>query len=432
MPSRKEPLSDRLLKALGPAPKGTRTEIRDTIVPGLMVRVTESGRKTFAVRARFGNADHATRRAIGEYGAITLSAAREIAKDWNEAVRRGRDPAAERKAAKQQHAEKGRSAFAAVVGDYVRNRVIGPDPATPILRTARDVERMLNVFVVQWGKRSIGDISRDDVETFIDKKAKTGPVAARKLLAILGSFYVWAGHQRIYRKAFTVSPCAGIKPSILIGDIRKRRRVLDDHELRAFVRNVERLRYPYGPVFRLLLLTLLRRNEAGRASWPEFNVTRGEWVIPAERMKGRNAKAVPHLVPITAEISALLDSLPRPNDGQFLFSTCAGAKPIATWSKVKEELDERMLRTLKACARKRGGDPDEVSLQNWTIHDIRRTGRSHLSAIATVSEETREALMAHIVPGVRGTYNVHDYLDEKRAALEAWHLRLRHITVATR
>src|SRR5437879_9410671 len=85
-----------------------------------------------------------------------------------------------------------------------------------------------------------------------------------------------------------------------------------------------------------------------------------------------------------------------------------------------------MLRTLRALAKRRGEDPAEVTLPRFVNHDIRRTVRSHLSRLK-VTEEAREAVMAHARPGIKGTYDLYDYLDEKREALELWAARLRSI-----
>jgi hypothetical protein len=85
-----------------------------------------------------------------------------------------------------------------------------------------------------------------------------------------------------------------------------------------------------------------------------------------------------------------------------------------------------MLRTLRALARRQGDDPAKVQLQHWTNHDIRRTVRSGLSRLK-VTEEAREAVLAHVRPGIKGTYDLHDYFDEKREALETWAARLRSI-----
>ena len=89
-----------------------------------------------------------------------------------------------------------------------------------------------------------------------------------------------------------------------------------------------------------------------------------------------------------------------------------------------------MLRTLRAMARRRGDDPAKVTLPAWTNHDIRRTVRSGLSRLK-IAEEAREAVLAHARPGIKGVYDKHDYLDEKREALELWAARLRSIVSPT-
>jgi integrase len=167
-------------------------------------------------------------------------------------------------------------------------------------------------------------------------------------------------------------------------------------------------------------------NEAADAAWDEFNFPESVWVIPASRMKGKAAKAQPHAVPLTKDILALLESLPRFKGGRYVFTTTAGRTPAWLTGKIKARLDRRMLRTLKALARTRGEDSALVTLPPFVNHDIRRTVRSRLSRLR-VTEEAREAVLAHARPGIKGVYDLHDYLDEKREALELWGARLRSI-----
>src|SRR5262249_54399633 len=89
-------------------------------------------------------------------------------------------------------------------------------------------------------------------------------------------------------------------------------------------------------------------------------------------------------------------------------------------------VDARMLRTLRALARQRGDDVAEVTLPPWTNHDIRRSVRSNLSKLR-IPEEVREAVLAHVRPGIKKTYDLHDYLDEKGDGLTLWAARLRSI-----
>jgi Arm DNA-binding domain len=91
-PEMKRTLNDRMIKALKPAAAGTRYEVRDIIVPGFRVRVTDKGQRTYMLRARYPGMAHSNRREIGDCGAITLEAARSKARRWLELIKQGIDP----------------------------------------------------------------------------------------------------------------------------------------------------------------------------------------------------------------------------------------------------------------------------------------------------------------------------------------------------
>jgi len=143
-------------------------------------------------------------------------------------------------------------------------------------------------------------------------------------------------------------------------------------------------------------------------------------------MKKTGREAKPHLVPLTDAILQVIEALPRFEDRDFLFSAGSTLLKASHFSKPKRRLDARMLRTLRAMARKNGGDPARVTLPEWENHDLRRTVRTHLSALR-IPEEVREAVLAHARPGIKGTYDFYEYHDEKREALDAWAVRLRSI-----
>src|SRR5262249_62360844 len=98
-------------------------------------------------------------------------------------------------------------------------------------------------------------------------------------------------------------------------------RTLNDVELFAFWRAVNRVPYPHGPIYRFLLLSGLRLNEVADAVRSEFDLAKGIWTIPASRMKGKNGKARPHSVPLTADIMAGFSALPPLHGGGYMVST---------------------------------------------------------------------------------------------------------------
>lgn len=69
-----------------------------------------------------------------------------------------------------------------------------------------------------------------------------------------------------------------------------------------------------------------------------------------------------------------------------------------------------------ALAKVRAELPD---VPNFTIHDFRRTARTHLAALG-VDPVVAERCLNHRIKGVEGIYNRHQYFDERRVALEQW------------
>jgi integrase len=411
------------ITGLKPAKKGRRYQVMDAMVPGFGIRVTETGSRTFILRTRYPGSDSPSRREIGKCDDITLSDAREKARRWREMVRKGIDPADEAERARYAEILKRQTTFAAVVEDFIRDKL-------PSERKGKDAEREIRRDLLpKWEKLAITEITDRHVSSLIKAKGRDGKVGARNLLALIKRFFRWVVAQPEYGLA--TSPCANLRATDILGEMKRSKgRVLSNDELFALWRAASRMPYPVGPAYQMLCLTALRLNEAVDGSWSEFNMRERIWVIPADRMKGKDSgkkQARAHAVPLTAEIAELLESLPRFKSGKFLFSTTAGRSPTWIGTKIKDRLDKRMLLTLRALAKHRGEDPADVTLPHFVNHDIRRTVRSHLSRLK-VTEEAREAVLAHARPGIKGTYDLHDYLDEKREALELWAARLREIT----
>jgi integrase len=436
----KKTLNDRTLKALKPAGKGTYDRM-DPLVPGFGVRVSEVGRKTFVLAARYPGSPFYARRALGVYGAMSLEKARAKAKAWLELIERGIDPKAEEERLKIAEQRKRENSFRMVAESYVAQAVIGPDPDRPRQRKADEVERSIEKeFVSAWGGRPVADITSDDVEAAIQTVVARGsPGQARNLLGIAKTLFGWAARQK--RFGLKASPCGELKAKHLIGAKASTDRILSDGEIAAFWRNVDRLTptdprnrgiaagrlgYPYGPLYKMLLLSGLRLNECGDARWGEFDLKEKLWTIPKERMKGTNEKARAHAVPLTDDMLAILGELPRFKGGDFLFSVTGGRTPVWASAKVKKKLDARMLRSLRALARMRGEDPAKVKLDPWVNHDLRRTLRSGLSRLR-VDHDVKEAVLAHVKTGIAGVYDRYEFLDEKREALTLWAGRLRDI-----
>ncbi|SHG53334.1 tyrosine-type recombinase/integrase [Bradyrhizobium erythrophlei] len=419
----------KLLKNKTRAQPGKRYTIWDAGLPGFGVRVTDN-HLSYIFAGRFPGSNHWTRREIGAVDAMDLAAAHAIARDWIEIGKQGKDPKAEMERREKEEARKKDHTFGSVVEAYIDERVIGPNPERPIMRKWNYVSRVLrDPFAKTFKERPIGTIDRADILAIIKMKKKRHPAEARSQLAVVKSLFNWALDQSF---GLERSVCSDIKPRAVIGEKNSRERALNDDEITALWRAADQTPYPVGPIYKMLLLTGLRRNEMVRASWSEFDLAKKLWIIPAARMKGRNVgsdgkRARPHLVPLTAPMLQILDTLPRFKHGDLLFSTTKGKKPLWMGSKVKDAIDVKVLEQLRAIAAERGNDPQKVDLKEWVNHDLRRTIRSNLSALKVVKEEVSEAILAHAKIGIIGTYNIYGYADEKREALELWGVRLHEL-----
>lgn len=413
----KKTLNDRTLKALKPAPAGKTYDVADGVVPGLFVRVSETDppRKTFVLLTRYPGSSNPTRRALGTYGALTLAKARDRARDWLELLRRGIDPRAEVERQRQAEQRQQRNTFAAVAEDFIKDKL-------PSERKGKEVERDIRrEFMPAWGTRPITDIAPHDVRAIVKAaKDRGAPYQAHNLLTTARRLFSWAIDQQVY--GLETSPCDRLKPKGLIGKKIFRKRILDDDELRAFWRATRRLGYPYGPLFRMLALTGQRKSEVAEARWSEINLGRKLWTIPAARMKADTV----HEVPLSDEVIAILESLPRFKKDDHVFTTTFGVKAVNGFSKAKGRLDSRMLRSWRALGRVQGKDRRAAHIEPWVIHDVRRTMRTQLSALP-VPDLVRELVIAHTKPGLHKVYDQFSYRDEKRNALALWARKLRSI-----
>ena len=403
-------LTDRYLTSV----KGASApyDIRDTEVPGLRCRVMPSGECTFVLLARYSRDGNPTRRALGTYPILSLAAARDKAIEWKRQLKAGGDPSAEEEWRLREEERKRQGSFAAVAQQFIAHI------HRQKLRTAAMMEHDLRkTFVAEWGSRSITEIRSDDVKRIIRRAVDRGAkYQAHSDFTLIRRVFNWSLGTDDH--GLQSNPCDRLSPTDLIGPREPRDRVLTDNELRALWRATDRLKYPHGPLYKLLMLTGVRLGEVCGARWSEFDLEHRNWTIPAARMKKTRTGAKAFVVPLT---SAMLDVLNDPNFPRFtsggcLFSFDFGKTPVRphSFSNVKEQLDALMREDLD------GPLPDFVN------HDVRRTVRTHLSALR-IAEEVREAVLAHTRGGIKRHYDQHDYFAEKLEALTLWNARLRSI-----
>jgi integrase len=404
-------LTDRFIQSRKTATPGRREDYFDALVPGLALRLTDRGNKSFVLVARYPSKPlNPTRRALGTYGQISLEEARQKARDWLSLIGKGIDPALEeerrRAAVRLQQA----NTFEVVAHAFL-------DRCAARLAKAGEARSiMAKEFLPRWRNRLVTEIAPREAAEAIRAIAERGaPYQAYNAFGWLRRFYNWAINSGEH--GVEMSPIARLSARDIIGQAKEpRSRILTDPEIRALWVGSERLGYPFGPVFQLLLITGQREREVADASWDEFDLENRLWTIPKARMKGDRA----HEVPLSDSALKVIRVLPR-FGGKYLFSSTGGKKPVSGFSKAKLRIGGLMAIEIGP-----GADEAAAVIAPWVIHDIRRTVRTHLSALP-VQDNIRELVIAHAKPGLHRVYDQHTYRDEKAECLNLWNRRLESI-----
>jgi integrase len=309
--------------------------------------------------------------------------------------------------------------FAAALQDYLDRvrRNLGP-------ATFKEMKRTLERdFLPTWRNRPISSITRGDINRVIDTIAARGAeIHANRALAYIRTFFNWT----VERGRLPISPVSGMKAPT---KEHSRDRVLSDDELRWLWQACEVVGWPFGPLLKLLLLTAQRRDEVAGMERPELDLQKQTWTMPREKAKNNRA----HEVQLSAAAIDVLNSIPRAGNG--LVFTMTGRTPVSGFSRVKLRIDTEMV---KARRRSLGfpeddeqyrkaiglsdGKPLPVEVPRWTLHDLRRTAATGMARLGFPPHVVDKVLnhVSGTIRGVAAVYNRFAYLEERRAALEAW------------
>jgi len=383
-------------------PAAGRCVYWDNLLPGFGLRITASGAKSWVAMYRVGG--KAVLETLGTVAKVPkVDDARQLARSSIGIAAGGQHPVRTRKAAKARAAANTINAATELYLSHC-DRDLRP-------KTAREWRRILQHDILpRWGERPLSEIGKADILAVLNDKASRrerrrrginsgAGVQANKTLTRLRTFFRWC----VDNDLVSTDPTGGVRKPV---KETPRDRVLSDAELCAFWKATEGLGLPFGPLFRLLLLTAQRESEVAGMRWQELD-ERGTWAIPSERTK--NGK--PHIVHLSDLATDELRRVPRVDGKDLLFSR-TGATPASGFSRAKVRLDERMAEAMG----------DDGALVPWTLHDLRRTATTGMAQLG-IAPHVADRVLNHTAGTIRGVaaiYNQFQYLDERRAALAAW------------
>lgn len=385
-------LTDIKLKSLRPRDKPYKVADRD----GLYVMVSLTGSITFRLDYRFnGRRETLT---IGRYsaGGYTLAGARDKANEARRQLREGVSPAREKADGKKRINEA--LTFSGFTVIWLRDA--GLAESTLAMRKSILDRDILPTF----GKRYLEEIRPSEVMALCDKiKARGAPSTAVHAREVINQIYRHATGRGLKLE----NPAENIRPSA-IATFKPRDRALSPDEIRVFFKALETV--GTLPTIKLalkfVLLTLCRKGELLQAKWSEVDFEAATWTIPAERMKARR----PHVVHLSQQALDILVAL----------KTCAGGSDYLLPGRydsdgpISNATLNRVISATVAKAKREG-----LALDDFSVHDLRRTGSTHLHE-SGFSSDWIEKCLAHEQRGVRAVYNKAEYADQRREMLQAW------------
>jgi len=366
-----------------PQPAAGRIEFADELCPGLHLRITSRGKRTFSAMVRVNG--RLQRRTVGRYPALSLGEARNRTREMLRLASEGVD------SRQPSGTMETRLTYSELVDVYYERHLQPSTKSAKLIRSNLRHHALRHLFT-----RPVAGISRAELIEVLDGVVAAGtPQAALNIHRKLKMLFTWAWK----RDMIADNPCDRIPPP---AKGVERDRVLSDSEIVAVWNAAGQLQVPFKQLVRLLMLTGQRRGEVSTMRWSD--ITDDTWVIPRERVK----KDRLHAVPLTLLSQQVLTELPRFVSGEFAISTCGGQRPSSGYSKMKKQLDEL------------------ADIAPFTLHDLRRTVRSKLAELGVPREIARK-VVNHEDGKVDRIYNRHQYAAEKREALERWERHLQEL-----
>ncbi|MGA0601776.1 tyrosine-type recombinase/integrase [Caulobacter sp. KR2-114] len=425
MPARN--LTARFCEAAKPV-DGKQVSYPDTQAPGLELRVSPGGRKTWTFRYRTRDDQRQARITLGVFSdEFDLERARREARKARVTVDDGGDPAETRRQEKHRARTQPIRTFDDLAQAYFRACERGE--YRPRKRKKRQssldheravYDRYLKDSVGRWRLEKVTKATfRNFIRGLIDAGATTRANRAHAIARQMLNFAV------DHEERLPANPIA--KLAMLVPEAA-RKRVYNDQELARLWQGItspEGLRLPaerrrnrgdkvyVGPAMKialkLTLMLMVRRSEVAGMALAELNDDRSVWLIPGERTKSGR----PHAVPISPTARAMIKEALELHEGRktrFVFP-----HPRADRSMSPNAMNHALKGVLYA-----------QGIDDATLHDFRRTASTLMtSERLRISPFIRSLLLEHADTGggarvSSSVYDANDYLPEKRAALLQW------------
>ena len=367
---------------------------------GLTFTLSAKGTAAWVLRYRFGG--KARELTIGRYPDITLAKAREMAAEARVHIQQGRDVAREKQKATIERAAA--KTLRELAADYMSKAF--PHLAANTIKQRR--QHIEGVILPKLGGLPAREVSTADVVALVEAVGKKSVNVAELVFTAVSEIF----KHGVARHVVTANPCAGISVSAICGkpEPKRQRLKLTEDELRAILPALPGIGAENALAVKIQLATCVRLGELAKAEWAHVDFDRAEWFVPDQSSKTGRGFTIP-LPP--AVVSWFRELEPFACGSRFVLPARQVRRTRNHGGEV--HFEQRAMNSMlhKLCDKL--GD----KVRRFTPHDLRSTARSHLAALG-VNILVAERCLNHSLGGLIAIYDQHDYMTERRAALELW------------
>lgn len=381
-------------------------------VAGLHMQITPRGGRSWVLRVKVGEKRRDL--GLGGFPTVTLSQARDKAREVRAKIEAGIDPVEERKAAKALLVAAQRRGL--TFADAVDKALAAKLDAFRNAKHRQQWENTLATYATpELGRMLVQDIETQDVLRVLQPIWMDKTETAKRLRGRIEAVLSWAtvsGHRKGDNPARWAGNLKELLPApdkIAKESNQPAVKINDAPRWFAALRAREGLG---ARALEFLSLCGLRSSEVRSLTWDDLDKENAIVVIPAERMKGNRE----HRVPLSPEALALLDALPRLDDNPLVFPAPRGGMlSDMTLSATMKRIHEADL------AQGGEGYIDRVSKRRAVPHGLRSTFRDWVAERTSYPGDIAEVALAHkISNAVEASYRRGDMVEKRRRMMGDW------------
>lgn len=333
---------------------------------------------------------------LGRYPDVSLTKAREMASEKRVAVFQGIDVAKEKRLRREAAALSASGAVKALYDEFFERQIDGHR------KSPQQVSGVFELHILPViGSKLVSEVKPADIDRVLRPLTDRGVFrTAAKALQLTKRLFDFA----MKRHLIAANPASPFNWTDIGGKVGPRSRVLSKDEITSFFKGISVTpNFPQysAAALKLLLALGVRKMELLKATWTEFDLDRGEWHLPKERTKTDAAIRIP----LSTWVLGILREQKKRGHNEYVFPVLR----LSPGKKTKYMGETTLNHALYML---------QDGLEPFTVHDLRRTARTHLAALGT-PPHIAEMCLNHKPKGIEAVYNVHDYFDERKEALQS-------------